>query len=800
VGRPRFSRTGRHATCCLAGILRGTTDAGYRKVLARVWAKSARAGASEGEGLLDHTAAVVARLGDLHRRFPGLAARVGDPRLWHRAFWACAMHDLGKVAPGFQAQLTGGARPWGHRHEVLSLAFLEWALPGEDHDDRAWVAAGIASHHRDLDEIATLYPAPDDPEDDPIVRLVVQVADDVVEALAAWLAEEPPLWVERQGLPGVETGPPPVVDPVADFRRHGSARVHRALAAYRSLVRRLREEDARSSDNRAALALRGLVLLADHTASAHVPPARSALTRVDDTAERLGLGSFDSLYPHQREAAGVCGHALLTAPTGSGKTEAALLWAARQQEEHPGRVFYLLPYQASLNAMADRLSTIFPGCVALQHSRSLQALYRRLLDKPYEPRAAAAVARREHALARLHHHPVRVLTPYQLLRGAFRLKGYEALLTDAVDGAFVFDEIHAYEPRRFGMILGMIEYITRCFGGRLLVMSATLPRMLRDELTKVLGSVSAINAGSALYRTFSRHTLRLLQGSIADAPVVAGIAERAASGESVLVVCNTVRRARAVHERLRDSVVGIALVELLHGRFNARDRVSKEQRLLQTMGTQSRDRCGASTILVATQVVEVSLDLDFDTVYTEPAPLESLVQRFGRVNRGRRRHSCDVHVLLEPGAGRDVYEDRYVASAIKILGERGNEMLDEAEVGSWLDQVYAGPIAEEWKDQMLTSRDEFRAACLADLRAFQSSPDLAEAFDRMFDGTEVLPWNLVDEYDELDDVEPLRSSELLVPISSAQLAWLRRAGRARRGDDGLTVVHVTYDSERGLDL
>jgi hypothetical protein len=90
---------------------------------------------------------------------------------------------------------------------------------------------------------------------------------------------------------------------------------------------------------------------------------------------------------------------------------------------------------------------------------------------------------------------------------------------------------------------------------------------------------------------------------------------------------------------------------------------------------------------------------------------------------------------------------------------------------------------------------EFVAACLAGLRAFQSSPELAESFDRMFDGTEVLPSGLYEEYEEL------RVSELLVPISSRQLARLGREGRivTRLGEDPI-VVSLPYDSTAGLVL
>jgi CRISPR-associated endonuclease/helicase Cas3 len=768
--------------------------------LADFWAKSPRGQEARGETLIAHTKTVIARIERLFDILPDLADRVADERLWHRAALAAILHDLGKVANGFQAQLRPNSKPWGHRHEVLSLAFLGWLCPEDPDCDLSWIAAAVVSHHRDKSIIDKKYPPPiaaDDPYD-PVAYLVAQVPERAIQGLAAFISDNFSEWLAHR-LPLFPVSPAIPSDPVSDFRSHAKDRIYHALSNYNLLFRRLEREPSTSPSNLAAIALRGIVLLADHTASAHETPPIWPIAVPGQILRRAGIDSLSDAFPHQRAAASALGSAILIAPTGSGKTESALLWANAQRSVRlTGRLFYVLPYQASINAMHERLSNVFPHLVTLQHSRSLQAIYRRVMDNDqYDSQTAVAVAFRQRSLARLHYHPVRVLTPYQLLRSVFRLKGYEMILADAMNGLMIFDEIHAYEPKRLGMILAMLEYFSKQLGIRSLVISATLPSILRKRLSAVIGICETVSATPELFRQFARHEIHLLAGEIDNPEVVTKVLDFVQQGKSVLVVSNTVRRAKRLYDTFSDTGI---VPELLHSRFNSDDRFRKESNLNARMGTRNRQSAGTAILMIATQVVEVSLDIDFDVLFTEPAPLESLIQRFGRVNRARRHRSSPVFVSTEPDFFPYIYDRAYISAAIRELSDCDGKIIDEATIGRRLDQVYQDEVALSWEMQVQEGFSELHAACIKSLRAFESDFALVDRFESFFDGAEVLPTSLSAKYDDLLDREPLAASSLLVPVPSHLLARLRRQNKLQRRQDETWIADLPYSPEFGLDL
>lgn len=762
-------------------------------VLQDIWAKSAPAG-RVGESLLAHTEAVIRALANISRRHPRLHTTAGAPRLWHWAFWGCCLHDMGKAATGFQQQLRTGSI-WGHRHEVLSLAFLEWLEPNQE--DRAWIAAAVASHHKDVDVLRERYPGDLEPNDLILNNLIAELPDEVLRTLLTELCCAGQRWRNDFDFAslGVELLTFKPLDLKA-FRECAVTGICKNLKAFYRLARELAQGKRTAVELTASLLLRGLVITADHTASAHVNPPILTLTGVDDLLQRLGR-TWDELYGHQRECAETASSVILTAPTGSGKTESALLWTASQARRAEGtpRIFYVLPFQASMNAMRQRLDTVFANKVGLQHGRSLHALYRVYLQSESTPQRAARQAKLAKNLSDLHAYPIKVLSPYQLLKACYRLRGYETLLTDCFAGLFIFDEMHAYEPERLAMIIGMMRMLRERLNAKFCVMTATMPPPIRARVQDASGRSIAIQATDELTRKFCRHRLALLDGELLSQQGLQRIVEASSSGHSVLACCNTVRRAQQLYATLKSRLGDIA-VNLLHSRFTARDRLQKEGVWLEDQSRPVRPQ----GVLIATQVVEVSLNLDFDTIFTEPAPLEALFQRFGRVNRLGVRELATVNVFREPNDGQHVYDPLMVQRTLEVLGPADEKPVDESRIAIWLAEIYCGDILERWTKCFERSARDFEDVCLRTLHAFDADESLEDAFYQAFDSIDVLPASLTTEYDALNESEPILASELLVGISWRQYARLKNQGRAIPSDDRgrPPVVHAAYSFETGL--
>jgi CRISPR-associated endonuclease/helicase Cas3 len=780
--------------------------------------------------LAEHTWLVLSRLADQYLLRPTLGAQIGDERLWARMFYACLLHDFGKAAQGFQERLLEQppANEWStgqHRHEVLSLAFVDWLFPPE-HPDRLPVICAIVSHHRDLAEIHRKYGAIDRTveEKQRVAWLITQLTETEVAQLWRWLIEYAEVWRIALGMPALLEPPAPRFSPIE------AKAIYAALDECSDYIIRYEEIVPDTTHLVCDLLYRGLILTADHAASAGTQRF-PALTLTREVALRPLTVKKREPRAHQTKAGATIGSAIMMAPTGSGKTEAALLWAAGQIATRPAaRLFYTLPYQASMNAMYERLLTRFFGydetqvrsgqCeeVTIQHSRALLKFYQDLmgLDEA-TPKAAKQMAGWLRNLGQLNFHPIRVFSPYQLLKAGYSLKGYETLLVDYTDALFIFDEIHAYEAKRLALIISMISWLRRRFHARFLVMTATLPPPVQEKLIAALDlpPTNLIQATNDEFIRSQRHTVHLLPGRLEEVIIPLVQADWQA-GRAVLICLNRVADAQHVYRQLK-RILKLKPEEeivLLHSRFNGEDRSRKERILLERAGVGRRQADARPFITVATQVVEVSLDVDFDTIYTDPAPLEALLQRFGRVNRGRDEAMlCPVHVFRQPNSlGRKrpylPYDELMVNQSLTVLEDYcgGGRTVDESLVTTMLKKIYQGPVLSAWNAEYAQAASEFQTAILEQMKPYHSAGrDLQEQFYEMFDGIEVVPCDLLEHYqDALEANGYLDASRYLVNISKSQYGEFNGYGLIKhaRALEGAYVDHidVEYSQEFGLDL
>ena len=302
-------------------------------------------------------------------------------------------------------------------------------------------------------------------------------------------------------------------------------------------------------------------------------------------------------------------------PTGQGKTEASVLWATQNNDSQ--KIIFLLPTMVTTNKMWERMCRFFGGIdnVGLSHGTAKYVL--REKEEDMEPEAL----RNHYLYNRTFFKLVTVATIDQLIYSFFNW-GYWVLTGAASFNAkIIIDEIHIYDAYTFGLLLKVIECITP-YNTQFAIMSASLPEVLKQELEKVLPDYELIKEEK--YDSKQRHKIEVRDCLIEEC--VDDIIKDYEAKRNVLVVCNTIAKAREIFELL-DEKISLENRMLYHSQFILQDKKEKEDKL---EGLKSRD---TGFVAVCTQIVEVSLDIDFDILYTENAPIDAIIQRLGRVNR-----------------------------------------------------------------------------------------------------------------------------------------------------------------------
>lgn len=633
--------------------------------------------------LLD-VAAVLDRLFDI----PGLADEV--PSDWRGVLvFLAALHDVGKFTRSFQMLAP--------KHWPAALGPLTGRIGAPRHDTLGWMI--LAEKPRT--DVDACFPGWGERQLDALLRAVTG----------------------HHGRPPEEDAPrllPEIFCPACEHAVRDLLRDFRALLAPQPVTGPTIAEAKRLS-----WLVAGLVNLADWIGSANPPfryeppdaydlPAYWALARerAREAVAASGLspsavapaGGLRTLFPDlnpspmQAWAETVALPAspslvLIEDATGSGKTEAALLLAHRMMaERRPGGVFFALPTMATANAMFERLGASYrrlfasgttPSLVLAHAKTALHDGFRSTIlsdvastgevceagAEPAGPSCAAWIAddRRKAFLAEIGAGTVdqALLATLPSRYAALRLLGLSRRV-------LIVDEAHAYDPYMRAELRGLLRF-QGVLGGSAIVLSATLPQARRRELVEAfaqgrggdlvstaypLATVVGADAAAEYPIDPSPTSLRRVGvRRLPDADAVIEAIAAAPADAAIAWVRNTVDDAidasEALHQRGLDVI-------LFHARFAMADRIKIEQAVLERFGkTAGTKRRG---IVVATQVIEQSLDLDFDMMVTDLAPIELMIQRAGRLWRhereGERRPVARPELLvLSPDAVADPTAD-----------------------------------------------------------------------------------------------------------------------------------------------
>lgn len=318
------------------------------------------------------------------------------------------------------------------------------------------------------------------------------------------------------------------------------------------------------------------------------------------------------------------------ASTGIGKTEAALLWIGNNKG------FFTLPLRVSLNAIYDRIKEKIKfdnDKLGLLHSESANE---------YMKRSNGEIDKEQLDETKQLSKALTVCTLDQILDFVFKCEGFELKLATLSYSKLVIDEIQMYSADMIAYLLAALKEITN-MGGKFAIVTATFPPVLKNFMKYAdidyKESEEPFLKENGQGKTFERHRMKILDEKINIEHI-----KQNYENKRILVIVNTVKEAQRLYEELLAE--NISNVNIFHSKYIKKDRSEIEKRILEAGEvTNGIPKNPSQTIWVTTQVVEASLDIDFDVLYTELSDLSGLFQRMGRVYRNREvDDSINVYV------------------------------------------------------------------------------------------------------------------------------------------------------------
>lgn len=373
---------------------------------------------------------------------------------------------------------------------------------------------------------------------------------------------------------------------------------------------------------------------------------------------------------------------IVRASTGIGKTEGALIWIGNNKG------FFTLPLKVSINAIYDRIIG------KIGYSKEKTALLHSDSASEYMKRDEEGVINKAHlSSTKQLSFPLTICTLDQLIGFIFKYEGFELKLATLSYSKLVIDEIQMYSPDLVAyLILALRDIVV--MGGQFAILTATFPPVFEYfmNFVGINENINYIKPTEPFLKEIDgeimlRHKIKVYQKNIKHDEIV-----KKAKGKKILVIVNTVKLAQRLYKEIND--LGRYNVHTFHSKFTKEDRANKENSIFYDGQLEN----SFEGIWITTQVVEASLDIDFDILYTELSDISGLLQRMGRVYRNRKLNSEEPNVHIFVGnekrpsginGNKSIIDIDVFEKSREAIIEYDNCELNEYEKMKMVDKVYS---------------------------------------------------------------------------------------------------------------
>jgi len=365
------------------------------------------------------------------------------------------------------------------------------------------------------------------------------------------------------------------------------------------------------------------------------------------------------------------------ADTGMGKTEGGFLWGGNN------KIFFVLPLRTAINAMYKRFDEVIikrenkEERVGLLHSNSLEYYLNNKKELVIDDKDEKEMDILEYNKRGKHLSlPVTICTPDQIFNFILKYKGYESKLATLSYSKIILDEMQMYDASLLAAVIFGITKIIE-MGGKIAIVTATFPPIIEYFLNKYLmkdnknvikdldKTDKVVEEPIFIKKKFTnnekiRHNIVLIDDEIGIEQILWQFRKNRKENKKsnkILVICNTIKKAQEIYLKLKEHDDLKDKINMLHSNFIREDRENKEKEILD-FGKTEFDGEG---IWISTSLVEASLDIDFDYLFTELQDLNSLFQRFGRCNRKGKKLVDEVNCFI------------YLKIEDKYLKEKGSK-------------------------------------------------------------------------------------------------------------------------------